>query len=132
MSIKLEKLDALIDMRRQHADRYERDLEELQVATASEPSGAKHSYNQYTLRIHGGGRDALARHLRAKNVECRAYYPTPLHLQPCFSGLGYASGDFPVAEAAANEVLSIPCFPEMSLEQQDHVIEAIREYFEAN
>ena len=131
LSIKLPHLDELLALRAQHADRYDRHLEELQVATPMAVTGFRHSYNQYTLRVHGGGRDQLARALRAKGVECRAYYPKPLHLQPCFAALGKGEGDFPAAETACREVLSIPCFPEMTREQQDHVIESIREYFAA-
>jgi len=73
-------------------------------------------------------RDALRQHLSGKGIGSAVYYPTPLHLQPCFSGLGYKAGQLPRSECAAREVLSLPVYPELSAAQQDEVIAALRSF----
>jgi dTDP-4-amino-4,6-dideoxygalactose transaminase len=86
-------------------------------------------YNQYTLTTDR--RDELMTHLQKKEVGCAIYYPLPLHLQECFSELGYRNGDLPVAERLANQVLSIPIYPELNDEMKQYVVESIREFFGA-
>ena len=131
LSIKLPHLDEQIIRRRELADRYNRHLEDLQVSTPVEADKRYHTYNQYTIRVRSGGRDALMAHLDACDIESRVYYPVPLHLLECFAHLGYRQGEFPEAEKAAAEVMAIPIFPEMSNAQQDEVVEAVRDYFRA-
>ncbi len=131
LSIKLPHADADTKDRRAHAERYERRLEELQVSTPTESENCFHTFSHYAIRVRGGGRDPLSAHLAANGVESRVYYPIPLHLQPFFADLGHKAGDFPHAEAAAQETLCLPVFPEMTKAQQDLVIEGIREYFMA-
>jgi dTDP-4-amino-4,6-dideoxygalactose transaminase len=84
--------------------------------------------NQYTIRVAGSGRDALAEFLKARGVGSGVYYPVPLHLQECFHYLGYGEGDFPESERACREVLSLPVFPELTGEQREHVVRCIREF----
>jgi dTDP-4-amino-4,6-dideoxygalactose transaminase len=84
-------------------------------------------YNQYTIRVPK--RDALKEHLKAKGIGHSVYYPLPLHLQPCFAYLGYKEGACPEAEKAANEVVSLPVFPELSAGQRDEVVAAVRGFF---
>jgi dTDP-4-amino-4,6-dideoxygalactose transaminase len=86
-------------------------------------------FNQYTIRIPGGRRDALQAHLKAKGIGTNIYYPLPLHLQPCFAYLGYKEGQLPEAERASREVLSLPVFPELTRAQLDEVVAAVREFF---
>lgn len=131
LSIKLPHLDEQTKRRRELADRYDRHLEDIQVSTPVEADKRLHTYNHYTIRVRSGGRDALMAHLEACEIQSRVYYPVPLHLLECFAHLGYQRGALPVAEEAADEVLALPIFPEMTHAQQDEVVEAVRDYFRA-
>ncbi|MFN3167255.1 MAG: DegT/DnrJ/EryC1/StrS family aminotransferase [Phycisphaeraceae bacterium] len=131
LSIKLPHLDEQTHKRRALADRYNRHLEDLQVSTPVEAEKRVHTYNHYTVRVRSGGRDALMAHLDACEIESKVYYPRPLHLLECFAHLGYRAGELPVAEKAADEVLALPIFPEMTNAQQDEVVDAVRDYFRA-
>jgi dTDP-4-amino-4,6-dideoxygalactose transaminase len=84
-------------------------------------------FNQYTIRV--SRRDKLREYLSAKGIGHSVYYPLPLHLQPCFAYLGYKAGACPESEKAANEVLSLPVFPELTRAQLDEVISAVRGFF---
>jgi len=84
-------------------------------------------FNQYTIRVPR--RDALKAHLAAKGIGHSVYYPLPLHLQECFAYLGYKQGAFPESEKAANEVLSLPVFPELTRAQLDEVVAGVRAFF---
>ncbi len=92
------------------------------VDTANE-----HIFHQYTIRAER--RDALKEHLQGRGIGCAVYYPVPLHLQPCFAPLGYKGGQFPIAEQAAHEVLSLPVFPELTDAQRGAVIDAVRGFY---
>jgi dTDP-4-amino-4,6-dideoxygalactose transaminase len=130
LSIKLPSLDNWCDMRREHADRYGRELEEVAITTPFESQHRHHVYNQYTVRVRGKGmRDGLRHHLTACGIGSRIYYPTPLHLQPCFAHLGYDMGSLPFAEEACGQVLSLPSFPEMTTQEQDEVIACVSDFF---
>lgn len=131
LSVKLPHLEKWNRRRRFLADRYGRALEDLPVSTPFEPPTREHVYSNYTIRVRSGGRDPVQHHLRAMEIETRVYYPVPLHLQPAYKGLGLKKGQFPVSEAAAAEVLSLPIYPEMTNAQQDEVIAAIRDYYRA-
>ncbi len=132
LSVKLPHLAGYIEKRRAHAERYGRHLEELPVGTPFEAPHRHHVFNQYTIRCHGKSREPLRSHLNARQIGNRIYYPVPLHRQPCYADLQYAKGSLPLAEEAADLVLSLPVFPEMTREQQDEVIAAIREFFAAD
>lgn len=86
-----------------------------------------HIFHQYTIRVPQ--RDELQAHLKAMGIGHSIYYPLALHLQPCFAYLGYRRGSLPVAEAAMDSVISLPVYPEMTLEQQDAVISAVRSFY---
>lgn len=88
-----------------------------------------HIWNQYTLRVVGRGRrDALREHLTKKQIGCEIYYPVPLHQQECFAYLKTPRESLPVANRLADEVLSIPVFPELQREQLDEVVAAVSEF----
>ncbi len=74
-------------------------------------------------------REALRTKLTFAQIESEVYYPTPLHLQPCFAALGYQAGALPIAEQAAREVLALPVHPDLEDAQLDHVIATIRSFY---
>jgi len=129
LRVKLRRLPQWNEARRRNADRYDQGLRNAGVVTPVAESCCHHVYHQYTIR--SPRRNALREHLKSAQIDTGIYYPLPLHLQPCFAHLGYHEGDFPVAEQAAEEVLSLPVFPEMTPAQQEHVIERIRAFAKA-
>ena len=127
---KLPHLSAWTDARRANAALYDELLSGLtELLTPIARAGATHVYNQYTVRAVR--RDALRAFLDARGVGTAVYYPLPLHLQECFRSLGYARGDFPVAEQLAGEVLSLPIYPELGEGRVRFVAGAIREFYAA-
>jgi dTDP-4-amino-4,6-dideoxygalactose transaminase len=86
-----------------------------------------HIYNQFVIRAPR--REALREFLKKAGIDTEVYYPIPLHLQECFSGLGYRKGACPVAEASAAESLALPIHPELSQEQQEHVVSSIKRFY---
>ena len=139
LGVKLRYLDGWSAARRENARFYDRRFEECGLTergrlvcpaavyqTGGDPN--YHIYNQYTLRA--GDRDRLRAFLKDAGVGSAVYYPVPLHLQECFAKLGYGSGDFPEAERAAKEVLSIPIYPELSMKQKEYVVQRIAEFYE--
>jgi dTDP-4-amino-4,6-dideoxygalactose transaminase len=89
--------------------------------------GADHIYHQYVVRVRD--RDKLRTFLSERGIGSEIYYPIPLHLQKCFSYLGYAPGDLPEAERAAQEVLALPIFAELQEDEQRYVVEAIADFY---
>lgn len=132
LSVKLPRLAAWSEARRANARYYDEalgGLDGLRVPAVRE--GNESIYNQYTVRVAGGRRDDLARHLAESGVGSAVYYPVPLHLQECFAYLGHREGDFPESERAAREVLSLPVFPELTEAQRETVVSSIRAFFGA-
>ena len=82
------------------------------------PTAADHVWNQYTVRVTDGRRDALQKYLAERKIGSAIYYPVPLHLQKCFAALGYEPGSLPVTEQACREVLSLPVYPELTAAEQ--------------
>lgn len=138
LNVKLNYLDKWTKRRQENAARYEDLLKQsglLQAGKVHLPvpvyrnSGVKHYhiYNQFVLRVEQ--RDALMAHLKQKGIGAEIYYPIPFHLQECFLYLGYQDGDFPESERAAKETIAIPIYPELTVEQQIEVVEAIATFY---
>ena len=131
LRVKLPHLDGWSEARRENAERYDQLfadaglLEEIGLPKVRE--NVRHIFNQYVIRA-GARRDALINHLKQNDIGADIYYPVPLHLQECFSYLGYTEGDFPEAERAARETIALPIYPELTLEQQSYVVETIRRF----
>ncbi len=126
---KLSHLSSWNAARREHAAAYDNAFAAVDgVQTPAVDQQNEHIYNQYTIRAER--RDELKQHLTAKGIGCAVYYPKPLHLQPCFADLGYEVGNFPQAEDAARQVLSLPVYPELRVEQLETVIDSVREFYE--
>jgi dTDP-4-amino-4,6-dideoxygalactose transaminase len=127
LRVKASRLEAWTEARRLNASRYmrlfrDRSLSD-RIGLPVEPAGRRHVFNQFVIRV--GARDELKAHLDACGVGNEIYYPIPLHLQPCFGGLGYRDGDFPHAERAAAESLALPIYAELTPSQQETVVDAI-------
>jgi dTDP-4-amino-4,6-dideoxygalactose transaminase len=125
---KLPFLNQWNQKRIENARYYTSNLKNIkQITVPVEKEYNFHVYHQYVIRCQQ--RDQLRHFLSENEIGSGVYYPKPLHLQPCFSSLGYNPGDFPNAEAASKEVLALPVFPELTHQQQDMVIESIKEFY---
>lgn len=125
LSERLALLESFNKLRRDNAEVYNCLLENLVVTPKENPEN-KHVYHLYVVR--SDKRDALAEHLKQKQIGTAIHYPIPIHLQEAYSDLGYKPGDFPNAEKFAGEILSLPMFPGLKLNEIHHVAEAIREF----
>jgi len=126
--VKLRYLAGWSAARRERAARYDAAFAGHSDLCPPTVDGAnEHIFHQYTIRA--ARRDELAAHLKARGIGHAIYYPTPLHLQPCFADLGYRAGSLPATETATREVLSLPIYPELTATQQDAVIEAVRGFY---
>jgi dTDP-4-amino-4,6-dideoxygalactose transaminase len=128
LSAKLSHLGAWSAKRRSNAAYYSKALTGVPDIVVPFVDPANESiFNQYTIRVQR--RDDLQAFLKSKGIGTAIYYPLPLHLQPCFSYLGYKQGSCPEAERAAAEVLSLPIYPELTTNQVDEVIEQVRAFY---
>ena len=129
LRVKLGHLDDWTESRRKIAYRYDALLADIPgIVTPYRAPDRTHTFHQYTVRVLGGKRDALQTYLKKRGISTQVYYPLPLHLQPCFRDLGYREGDLPESERASREVLSLPMFPELTEEEQDYVVQAIKAF----
>ena len=127
---KLKFLDQCTKKRRSNAQTYDRLFKE-KGATDSlilpQEIIPHHVYNQYIVRVKEK-RDELRSFLGGKNIATEIYYPLPLHLQDCFASLGYKKGDFPESEKAADEIIALPIFPELTTDQLEYVAASISHF----
>lgn len=150
LRVKLPHLDKWSEKRRQNAEYYNKLFRE--AGLAEEPgqtrideknkvllpkavykniSGLKnyHIYNQYVIRVQN--RDGLKKFLTENEIGNEIYYPVPFHLQECFASLNHKKGDFPESEKASETSLAIPIYPELSKEQQEYVVQKIKEFIQS-
>ena len=132
LRVKLRHLEKWTEGRRALAQKYHQlfphfGLAQVVTLPADPPVGHLHVFNQFTIRCPE--RDLLREHLRRCGIPSEVYYPLPLHLQPAFSYLGYQMGQFPQAEAASAEVLSLPVFAELTEVQQISVVQSIADFY---
>lgn len=125
LRVKLRHIEKWTEMRRAAAARYRSMFEGTGVATPVELANRRHVYHIYAIRTTERQRwiDALS----AKGIQTGIHYPFPLHMLKAFDFLGYKAGQFPHAEKAAAEVLSLPMYPELSALQQEEVVAAVTE-----
>jgi dTDP-4-amino-4,6-dideoxygalactose transaminase len=133
LRIKLRQLESYNVARQQNAQRYNELFTNEGLTSEFElpfqSPHAKHIWNQYGIRIANGERDALRQHLQSIGISTEVYYPIPLHLQECFKELGYSEGSLPHTEAAAKEILHLPIYPELSVEEQVAVVRGIKQFY---
>jgi dTDP-4-amino-4,6-dideoxygalactose transaminase len=122
---KLARLSAWNDARRAAAQRYDALLADLDVVRPMTLPGNVHVWHLYVIQVER--RDEVLARLNAAGIGAGIHYPTPVHLTPAFSGLGHARGDFPHAEAAADRILSLPIYPQITPEQQERVVTVLAE-----
>ena len=131
VSVKLKYLDRWTNARQKNARDYRNlfegagltDLVQLPVEKET-----RHIYNQFVIRVNEK-RDDLRGFLSDAGIGTEVYYPVPLHLQECFSDLGYKKGDFPAAEHAALHTLALPIYPELSDDQMAYVVEKVKAFY---
>ena len=131
LRVRLRHLEGWNEERRIVAGRYmmlfgEKGLLDF-ITPPAELPGGRHVYHQYVVRAKH--RDELMKYLAERGITTRVYYPLPLHLQRCFANLGYKKGDFPVAEALADDVLALPMFPELLPEEQERIVSEIAGFY---
>ena len=126
LRVKLRHLEAWTEARRERAAEYTRLLSDSGVEPPSERSDGRHVFQVYAVR--SAHRNGLREHLAGRGICTGIHYPTPVHLQPAYLDLGYRSGGFPCAERLSTEVLSLPLFPELSSQQLQRVVSAVRDF----
>lgn len=114
LGVKLRRLDQWTEGRRRLVRQYNSLLSHCDVETPREMPWAHHVYHVYTVR--SADRDGLQAKLASEGIQTGIHYPVPVHLQPAYADLGYGAGSFPQSEAAAQQVLSLPLYPELSSE----------------
>ena len=132
LRVKLPHLEKWTHARQLAAERYDDLIENSRLHRFLQrpmiAPNRRHVYNQYVVRVAGGERDTVMQHLKQNGVSCDIYYPVPLHLQECLKHLDYRAGDFPISEEACRSVLALPMFPEITLAQQQRVIDVCASY----
>jgi dTDP-4-amino-4,6-dideoxygalactose transaminase len=126
LRVKLRHLDRWSEKRAKNAALYDQLLEGAKLTRPYHDPRARHIYNQYVIRVPE--RDALRQHLTERGIGTEIYYPVPLHLQQCFAPLGYRLGDLPQSESAAQEVLALPIYPELTEEHIRYVAGCVRDF----
>ncbi|MGV2686472.1 transcriptional regulator, partial [Clostridium perfringens] len=117
-----------LEKRKQIHDLYVERLKDISEITLPKIKGDQIPV-YYVFNITCHKRDELNQYLNEQGIGTSIYYPIPLHLQKCFSYLGYKKGDFPVAERVSERILALPIYPELTIQEIDYVCEKIREFY---
>jgi len=123
LRVKLRHLDEWLEARRRLAARYDTLLDDTRVTRPIEMKPARHSYHLYVIR--SARRDALRRHLEEQGIGTAIHYPMPVHRQPAYGHLGHVEGEFPFAESACRQVLSLPLYPDLTDDELWQVAAAV-------
>ncbi len=126
LRVKLKYLDTWNAARRQHALLYQQLLEGTEIVTPTEANFAESVWHLYVVRVKD--RDALTSYLVKRRIATGIHYPVPIHLQPAYRDLSYGNGSFPVSERYAEEIASLPMYPELTSSSIEFVADAIREF----
>ena len=134
LRVKLPHLEGWAQKRAEHAELYKALFGSTGLTSIlglpSTPDGWAHVYNQFVIRVPR--REELRVFLDSQGIPTDVYYPSPLHVQPAFSYLGYEHGSFPEAEKASSEVLALPVYPELSRQDQERVVTSISDFYSSN
>ncbi len=127
LGVKLRHLDAWNARRAAHAAAYTHALEGVGDLQLPRVVTGDHVFHLYVIRTQR--RDALQAHLNQRGIATVIHYPVPMHLQAAYADLGYGRGAFPITERLSDEILSLPMYAELTAEQQDYVIKAVKDFF---
>ncbi|MDP9283030.1 MAG: DegT/DnrJ/EryC1/StrS family aminotransferase [Chloroflexota bacterium] len=128
LRIKLRHLDEWNARRQAIAASYNQLFAGLDIIMPEIPSGGRHVFYCYAVRVPGGRRDALRAYLTERGIGTQIHYPVPIHMQEAAQFLGYRKGDLPVTEKVSGEVLSLPMYPELTDAQIDRVAASVTEF----
>jgi len=128
LRVKLKHLGERNQKRRENARLYDELLQGTDVITPTEKDYAKHAYHLYVIRSQR--RNELQRFLEAREIATLIHYPIPVHLQKAYEDLGVHRGALPITEKTANEILSLPIYPELNKDQIEKVVDSIKSFFE--
>lgn len=129
LEVKIKYIDAYNSARQVIASKYDAALAGIAgVETPVVADYSSHVYHQYTIKVPGAIRNGLQAYLREQHIPSMVYYPQPLHLQGAYAYLGYQAGDFPVAEALSEQVLSLPMHSELKDEQLAYICQHVKHY----
>ncbi len=129
LGVKLPHLDGWNENRRRAAAAYAEQLADLPMVTPPTADYAEHIFHLYVVRVEN--REPLMEYLKERGIATGLHYPIPIHLQPAYAELGHERGDFPVTEAYAETILSLPIFPELDEAKVAYVTNAIHDYFQS-
>ena len=127
LRVKMKYIEGWNTARRQHAQMYCDQLRDCPLILPIEAENAESVYHLFVIRTDK--RDELNNFLSERGVTAGIHYPIPIHLQPAYKNLGYSKGDFPITEQYADEILSLPMYPELTPEQIDYVCRTIKDFF---
>ncbi len=127
LHVKLGHLKSWNEQRRAKAAEYNRQLADCNtVLVPYEPSWSRGVFHLYVIRTDD--RDGMMKHLKEAGIGSAIHYPVPLHLQKAYRSHNYSAGDFPVTESAASEIVSLPMFPQLTLEQLEKVCAEVKSF----